>query len=503
VEQLTESGALIGEIRPITHDVKFYEKGDRPLEIVTSRQWYIRNGARDEKLQQRLIERGREMSWHPDFMRLRYEHWVEGLNTDWLISRQRYFGVPFPVWYPLDQDGEILWEKPILAAESTLPVDPQTDLPPGYDESQRGAANGFVADPDVMDTWATSSLTPQIAGGWEDDTDLFARVFPNDLRPQGPEIIRTWLFSTLLRSELEHGALPWPNTTINGWILDPDRKKMSKSKDNVLTPMPLVESYGADGFRYWACKSAPGVDTSVDHGQMKVGRRLAVKILNAGKFVLGLGASTDLNLADVTEPLDRSMLAQLATAIDDATAAFEQYEYQRALDSAESFFWRYCDDYLELVKDRAYSEGPAARSAQAALSIAQSIMLRLFAPMLPFVAEEVWSWWQEGSVHRAGWPHSGELRAALHDGADAAVLDAVRAALVDVRRAKSEERRSQRNPVTRLVISDSAEQLAGLRLAEADLCRAGTISELVLTEASTRSVTVELGPAVEKASAQR
>ncbi len=348
VGMLQAAGSLLGEPQPITHQVKFYEKGERPLEIVTSRQWYIRNGARDPDLREGLISAGRELQWHPEFMRLRYEHWVDGLNTDWLISRQRYFGVPFPLWYRVGRSGEPLWDELILPDEQALPVDPQSDAPPGYTEAQRGVPGGFAGDPDVMDTWATSSLTPEIAANWPDDPDLFARVYPMDLRPQGPEIIRTWLFSTVLRAHLEHGVLPWQHATINGWILDPDRKKMSKSKDNVLTPMPLVEQFGADGLRYWACRAAPGTDTAADTAQMRVGRRLAVKVLNASKFVLGLGSSPG-TAVEVTEALDTAMLSQLAAVIDDSTESFRSYNYHRALERTESFFWRFCDDYLELV----------------------------------------------------------------------------------------------------------------------------------------------------------
>jgi len=493
LELLAETGALIGEPHPITHEVRFFEKGERPLEIVTSRQWYIRNGAHDALLRDQLIRDGRDLRWHPDFMRVRYEHWVEGLNTDWLISRQRYFGVPFPVWYRLDAAGDPVWDEPILASETSLPVDPQSDIPSGYDASQRGEPGGFIGDPDVMDTWATSSLTPQIAGGWGDDEDLFQRVFPTDLRPQGPEIIRTWLFSTLLRSELEHGVVPWKHAAINGWILDPDRKKMSKSVGNVLTPMPLAEKYGADGLRYWACKSGPGVDTSAEQTQMKVGRRLAVKLLNVGKFVLGLGVVTDPDVRAVTEPLDRAMLAQLAVVVDGATAAFEDYEYQRSLDLVESFFWRFCDDYIELVKGRAYGDGPGALSAKTALTLAQSTMLRLFAPVLPFVTEEVWSWWREGSVHRASWPARTDL--GVLDDADPSVLDAVGSVLMEIRKAKSTQRVSQRNPVAQLIVADAAGPLAALRAAQDDLRRAGHVDALILEEASDRLVKVELGMA--------
>jgi valyl-tRNA synthetase len=480
VELLRESGELLGEPRPLTHPVKFYERGSRPLEIVTSRQWYIRNGGRDEALRERFLERGRELRWDPPFMRHRYENWVGGLNGDWLISRQRFFGVPFPLWYPLDAEGEIDHDHPIVPDESALPLDPSSDVPPGYTAEQRGRPGGFVGDPDVMDTWATSSLTPQIAGGWIDDPDLFARVFPMDLRPQAHDIIRTWLFGAIVRSDFEHGTLPWTSAAISGWILDPDRKKMSKSKGNVVTPMALLEQHGADAVRYWAASGRPGVDTAFDEGQMRIGRKLATKLLNVSKFVLAFGEPAAG--AAIVEPMDRAMLTRLAGVIDEATTSFEAYDYARALERTEAFFWWFCDDHVELVKSRAYGArgDAAAGSAIAALRLALDALQRLFAPIIPFVADEVWSWWQEGSIHLAAWPTPADV--APSEPADPAVLDAVSEVLARIRRAKTEAKLSQRSPVDRLQVAGPADFLSAISLGEHDLRAAGGIATLDLTE---------------------
>ncbi len=500
VEQLRASGELEGEPRAITHPVKFYERGDRPLEIVTSRQWYFRNGGRDPELRADLLRLGRELRWHPPHMRARYDTWIEGLNSDWLVSRQRYFGVPFPIWYHVGADRETVYDDPIVPDEDELPVDPSSDVPDGFTADQRGRPGGFVEDPDVMDTWATSSLTPQIVTGWVDDPDLFGRTFPMNLRPQGPEIIRTWLFDTVVRARFEHGELAWSDTTINGWVLDPDRKKMSKSKGNVVTPMPLVEEYGPDAVRYWACNGRPAVDTAVDYGIMKIGRKLAVKILNASKFTLNIANATlaadqlaSDDLATIDNALDRSMLAALADLVDDATAAFDTFDYARALERVERFFWRFCDDYVELVKGRAYGGVGVSEATSAALTLrtALSTLLRALAPIMPFVTEEVWSWFATGSIHRTPWPVAAPLR--LTDG-DPLVFEVGSDVLAAVRKAKSEQKRSLMTPVARVVVHDTPERLAALRLADPDLREAGKIAALATEIGAQLRVEVELAP---------
>ena len=528
VARLEASGEMRGEPQKTMRQTNFFEKGDKPLEIVTSRQWYIRNGgkpwvnpATGKDLNEELIERGKELEFHPDFMRVRYENWVRGLNNDWLVSRQRFFGVPFPLWYRVDDNGEVDYTQIITPSEDQLPVDPSSDTAPGYTEDQRGVAGGFVGELDIMDTWATSSLSPQIACGWLEDEDLFSRTYPMDLRPQGQDIIRTWLFSTVVRADLEFGALPWAHAGLSGWILDSDHKKMSKSKGNVVTPMGLLEKFGSDAVRYWAASARLGLDAAFDESQMKIGRRLAIKVLNASKFALTMGgdADLDLDITHVVQPLDRSMLAALREVVSSATTALEHYEHARALEITESFFWTFCDDYLELVKERAYNrEGKwsdqASASARAALAIAIDTFVRLLAPYLPFVTEEVWSWYREGSVHQAAWPTAsnlevtpdGTVEGAIED-ASSVLLGVASEALVVLRRVKSEAKVSPRTPFLEVTVSAPAQTIPLLEDVLEDLAAATKIqgpahfepsAEATEDEGSIRVASFELGEAPAK-----
>ena len=478
VELLKASGEIIGDARPITHSVKFFEKGDKPLEIISTRQWYIKNGARDADLRARLDEAGKQIGFTPDHMRVRYENWVGGLTGDWLISRQRFFGVPIPVWYHLDGDGAK--GEPIVPSEDRLPIDPSSDVPDEFTEADRGVT--FVGELDIMDTWATSSLTPQIAGGWVTDPELFDLVFPYSLRSQGQDIIRTWLFSTVLRAELEEGTIPWKNAGISGFIVDPDRKKMSKSKGNVVTPKGMLDDHGSDAVRYWAASSRLGTDAAFDPQnpkQIKIGRRLAIKVLNAAKFVYSFPEADGA----VTVPLDVDMLGELNSVIEAATKALDEFDHAKALEVTEKFFWTFCDDYLELVKERAYGAGTpeAHASATTSLRTAIDVLLRLLAPYLPFATEEVWSWTHDDSVHTSAWPTTGDTGVTA---SPTGLLGAVSAALIGIRRAKTDAKASQKSAVTSATIAGPAM----LELALDDLSAVGRIASVEFVESESIEV---------------
>jgi valyl-tRNA synthetase len=458
---------LQGEPEAMEHPVKFFEKGDRPLEYLPTRQWF----AKLLEHKQDLLDKGAEVKWHPPFMHARFRDWTENLSLDWCLSRQRYFGVPIPVWYPLDANGQPIYDDAIVAAYDAMPVDPTVDLPPGFDESQRDQPGGFTGDPDIFDTWFTSSLTPQISSHWGYDAERHEKLFPADVRPQGHDIIRTWAFYTIAKAALHEDKVPWTNAMISGWILDPDRKKMSKSKGNVMTPLPLLEKYTADAGRYWAASARLGSDTAFDEGVWKIGKRLVTKLFNAGKFVL----SQTGELHPITNELDRAFVAKLRELVTACGDHFEDYNYAHALQETESFFWtRFTDTYLELakVRARAYADGATgaeaadSASAVAALRLGLSVLLRLFAPVLPYITEEVWSWVfaeesGHASIHAAPWPGNADFEG-VEAPAEALSFDLAVTAHQAINKAKADAEVSMGREVEDLLLSANAATLAKL-----------------------------------------
>jgi len=469
----TGNGApLQDEPRQILHPVRYYEKGDNPLEYLTTRQWFVR--LQDKK--DRLLEKGREISWHPEFMRKRYENWTENLNVDWCISRQRYFGVPIPVWYPLDEQGEPKYDDAVVATADMLPVDPEVDCPPGFTESQRNKPNGFVGEADIFDTWFTSSLTPQIVARWGEEDDEMNGLFQGDIRPQSHEIIRTWAFYTIAKAMLHEDNVPWDNVIISGWVLDPDRKKMSKSRGNVVTPVETLDRFGADAVRYWSASFRLGSDATHDESIFKIGGKLVTKLYNAGKFVLGQTAED----GPITNELDRAFIEELRNVVARATQAFDDFEFSIALQETEKFFWgAFTDNYIELLKRRSRSEDdPEGRaSAVATLRLGLNIVLRLFAPVVPTITDEVWSWVfaeESGheSIHRAPWPSLEELSeipAPEIEGSFQAACDAIAA----VRKAKTEHGVNLNRELLSLVLEADADGKEDLRLVGDDVAAAG------------------------------
>jgi valyl-tRNA synthetase len=482
VEMLREPAGgkapLRNDPKPIEHAVKYYERGERPLEFISTRQWFVR--LLDKK--DGLLAKGEQVRWHPDFMRLRYRNWTENLNVDWCVSRQRYFGVPIPVWYPLDASGEPDHAHPIVAERAALPVDPTADVPPGHRAEQRDQPNGFTAETDIFDTWFTSSLTPQISSGWELDPERHRKLFPADIRPQAHDIIRTWAFYTIAKAMLHEDAIPWRNAVISGWILDPDRKKMSKSKGNVVTPMHLLDEYGTDAMRYWAASARLGTDTAVDDKVFKIGKRLVTKIFNAGKFVL----QQEGEVAPIDHELDRAFVARLQALVRRVTALYDEFEYAHALQETEAFFWRdFTDTYLELVKARARGEGGG--SAIAGLRLGLNVLLRLFAPALPYITEEVWSWafaeeTGHASVHAAPWPGARDFEAVAAP-ADAGSFDVAVAALAAINKGKSEGGVSVGRGVRTMTLRANAATLGRLASVSADVMASARVDRHALDTA--------------------
>lgn len=474
---------LQGEPEPLMHDVKFYEKGDRPLEFVPTRQWFVR--LLDKK--DLLLSKGNEIKWHPDHMRLRYLNWTENLQFDWCISRQRYFGVSFPVWYPIDEHGEKQYDKPILARADQLPLDPMSEIPEGYDESQRNHKGGFAGEADVFDTWFTSSLTPQIGSHWLLNKDRHSSLFPMDLRPQAHDIIRTWAFYTIAKAALHENKIPWKHVALSGWILDPDRKKMSKSKGNVVTPVEYVERFTADGIRYWASNSRLGTDSTFDETMLKVGKRLVTKLYNAGKFVLSL----DAEIAPIGEEIDRAFLYKLKQLVERTTGAMEKFDFATSLLETDQFFWQnFTDNYLELVKNRAKGWlGDTIQgkdSAVASLRLTLSVLVRLFAPVLPYITEEIWSWVYaketgKESIHAASWPNGSDFEGIIPP-ENPELFDQAVACVSAMRKFKTDNSLSAGRKINRLTLQAQSKTLELLKPCMADCMAAAYVENFIIQE---------------------
>ncbi|MBI3440944.1 MAG: valine--tRNA ligase [Proteobacteria bacterium] len=459
VEVLRSKNLIRGE-EAVQRMVPCAERSGAALEIIVTSQWLVR--VLDKK--DALIEQGRKIKWYPEYMRVRFEQWTENLKWDWVVSRQRYFGVPLPFWYSR-RTGE---EGKIIAADlSQLPVNPLVDSPKGYMREE------VIPDTDVLDTWATSSITPQLSSRSITDklyldAKRHAKLYPAHLRPQAHEIIRTWAFYTILKSYLHEGTLPWETIALSGWCLAEDRTKMSKSKGTAIRPEDMLEENSADVIRYWTATSRLGLDTAFDRNIFKIGRKLQNKLWNAARFVnLQLQGvvpqfpTLATANAAVTAPLDRWISTRLTETIAAATEHFKSYDYADALRVTEEFFWKdFCDNYLELVKTRAYdetgSDSAGQASARTTLYFVLDAVLRLFAPVMPYLTEELYSilyadlWKKSGSIHARGqWPKTGDYISdpcSLIEGSNVVEL------LAAVRKAKSNANVSIKTESTRFVV---------------------------------------------------
>ncbi|QWB87119.1 Valine--tRNA ligase [Rickettsia parkeri] len=456
IDILKEQELLIKQ-EDITHTVKCAERSGAPLEILTVPQWFVKTISHKEE----LLKRANELNWHPKNMKIRLENWINAISWDWCISRQRYFGVPFPVWYSkrVGEEGKILY-----ADVTQLPIDPLKDLPMGYSKEE------VEPDYDVMDTWATSSVSPQLSThGISDDfavnKDRHDKLFPMDLRPQAHEIIRTWAFYTILKAHLHQNTLPWKNIMVSGWCLAEDRSKMSKSKGNVLVPEKLLEQYGSDVIRYWSANSKLGADTTYSEDVMKNGKRLVNKLWNAAKFVFIhfdklKGEDKKASLLDIKEKItnefDKWMVNKLVELVKLATNELQNYEYANAMHLTEKFFWVVlCDNYLEISKTRSYDEehkNPQGQySSILTLYHVMQTLLKLFAPFMPHITEELYQiLYSENSIHVKGsWVNYSDLNYEINAKGAEGLLE-----ILDiVRKFKAEKNLSIKTPIKLLEVS--------------------------------------------------
>ncbi|ETO91274.1 MAG: valyl-tRNA synthetase [Candidatus Xenolissoclinum pacificiensis L6] len=355
--------------QPIEHSVKCAERSENPLEFLYVSQFYIK--VLENK--QKILEVAKKINWLPPEMRIKLEQWIIGMKWDWCISRQRYFGVPIPIWYDKDTDDIVLPDN------NMLPVDPLLD-----------ERENTVPETDVLDTWATSSITPQINAHMGLDDNRLGDIFPFMVRNQSHEIIRTWAFYTIVRSMYHNDSYPWHNIMISGWCINENKEKLSKSKSNAsITPTTIIEQYGADAVRYWAALATVGHDTVLSLDVMQAGKKLVNKLWNAGKFVASFFVTPDI--ASITQIIDKWAFNEVVVLCHKVEANMESFAYYRAIKDLESFFMNFfCDNYLELVKYRAYNTVEGHDSVCNTLSIVYIAILRMFAIFLPFISDHIY-----------------------------------------------------------------------------------------------------------------
>jgi valyl-tRNA synthetase len=462
IDLLDAQGLLLGR-QSVMQSVRVHERDDTPVEYIVTLQWFVR--VLDFKKE--LLEAGEQVAWHPAHMKSRYWEWVENLGWDWCISRQRYFGVPIPVWY-CDACGKIL-----LADEEQLPVDPTDQQPP---EACDCGSTSFTPEEDVMDTWATSSMSPQIVGRWLTDKQLYGKIFPMNLRPQAHEIIRTWAFYTIVKSHHHFGVLPWKDIAISGWVVEgKGGGKISKSRGVSMSPMEMIAKYSADAVRYWAASTSLGKDTTVSEEKIAMGSKLVTKLWNVAKFSQRFLESYQppATLPDFT-PTDRWLLSRTQWLILRVTELFRSYDYAAARSETESFFWReLADNYLEMSKERLYDETHEMREgARYTLYYVLLTVMKLFAPILPYITETLYQALfvpivGEGSIHTCRWPIANEsLLSETADAAGEALIEIATA----VRRYKSESNISLGTGLKRLQLATSDATIARmLQEARADI----------------------------------
>ena len=398
IEDLKSEGRL-KKIEPITHVVNVHERCGTEIEILMTDQWFIFY----LDLKDRLLKLGNKLKWYPEHMKNRYDNWVKGLKYDWCISRQRFFGVPFPVWY-CKKCGEI-----IIADKKSLPVDPLKDKPTKA-SCPKCKSKEFTPEQDVFDTWATSSLTPQIAASLV--PKLYKKIYPMNLRVQAHDIISFWLVNTVVKSYLHEKKLPWDIVAISGWALDPDGKKMSKSKGNIIEPQEMIEKYSADALRFWAASSKLGEDIPFKEKELVTGQKTIIKLWNASRFSFQHLKSYKPKKTKL-KAFDAWQLSKLNSLIKTCTETFEQYEYFRTKADTENFFWNtFCDNYLEIIKNRFYNpkNKQEKESAQFALYHSLLTILKLFAPIMPHITEELYQAYfrkyeKKKSIHITKWPN--------------------------------------------------------------------------------------------------